>query len=280
MPSSRTLLAVDLSYQTYRAASAHQKLTSQDGEFTGGLYGFLVTLAKIIRDTEATRVVVTADRKPYLRSGIYPQYKQIRKSASDPELKAKVEVSKPQIVAALETIGIPVVGIEGFESDDLIGHYARQYRHRFDTIYAASNDSDLFQLLDPRGRFRIYRKDESDVWSHDAVLKHYGITPEQYILATALMGTHNDVEGIPRVGVKTAVAAVTSPGKMRQYLEQHGELIDRNMRLIRLPFEGFPAQTPLPACGTFQHRALYRFCSKYDISVTKSMLDAFEQVCP
>jgi DNA polymerase-1 len=278
---ARNLLAVDLSYQSYRAASSHPKLTSQEGVFTGGLYGFLVTLAKIIRDTEATHVVITEDRKPYKRSEFYPQYKMIRKSTSDPELKAKADLTKQQVMEVMECIGIPVVGVPGYESDDIIGHYARHYRYRFNTIYAGSNDSDLFQLLDPEHRFRIYRKDESDVWTYAGVQKAYGLTPEQYILATALRGTHNDVEGIPQVGEKTSFAAVTTPGKMRTYYERYGELIARNLKLIKLPYDGFPDEAvKLPSAGQFRARALYRCCAKYDIAVTKNMLDSFEKVCP
>lgn len=275
-----TLLAVDLSYQTYRAASSHQQLTSSDGEFTGGLYGFLVTLSYIIKNTEATHVVVCQDRKPYKRSDLYPAYKMIRKSTSDPKLREMVEVSKPQIASALEVIGIPLVGVDGYESDDLVGHYTERYRHRFKRCVAASNDSDLFQLFDVNPRFSIYRKDDTDIITRESLKRDTGLEPSEYMLATALMGTHNDVEGIPRVGEKTAIRAVKDPGLLRTYQERHANLIARNLRLIKLPYEGFPADLELPSMGRFRKRELYRFAAKYDINVTTSMLDAFEQVCP
>jgi DNA polymerase-1 len=280
MRPRRILLAVDLSYQTYRAASSHQDLTNADGVFTGGLYGFLVMVAKIINDSGATHVVVTEDRKPYHRSKLYPEYKLIRKSTMDEKLKAKVEVSKPQIMETLAVIGIPVVGVPGYESDDVIAHYAGRHRHRFDLIYAASNDSDLFQLLE-YDTFRVYRKDEHDIIDRQRLLEDTGLSPSEFSLATALMGTHNDVEGIPKVGIKTACAAVKNASTLRMYRERHGAMIDRNKRLIALPYEGFPRDLELPGpTRRFDARTLYRFMVKYDITVTNPMLNAFERICP
>lgn len=276
---TRVLLGVDLSYQSYRAAAAHGKLTSSTGEFTGGLYGFLVTLAKTINDTQATHVVVCEDRKPYRRSLLYPEYKQLRKATADEELKERADVTKLQVMKALDVIGIPVVGVNGFESDDIIGHYVTRHRHRFETIYAASNDSDLFQLLIHR-RFRVYRKDETDVVSYDSLKRSTGLEPEEFMLASALMGTHNDVAGIPKVGEKTAIKAVKTPSALRMYREQWADLIERNLRLIRLPYEGFPAHLELPTCGSFVGRDFIRHLARYDINVTTSMMNAFERVCP
>lgn len=272
------LLAVDLSYQVYRAAASHSNLTSADGLFTGGLYGFLVSLAKAIRVTNATRAVVCLDLKPYKRSLLYPEYKQLRQKSSDPELKAKFDTSRAQVLAALVVIGIPLLGVPGYESDDIIAHLVRQHRHRFEAIYAASNDSDLFQLFTCPW-FRMYHKDDA-VMDGAKLFQATGLTPEQHSLATALMGTHNDVAGIPGVGEKTAIKAVKDPGLLRTYRERHNNLIERNLRLVRLPYDGFPRDVNVPAMGSFKHRLLYKFCDQFDIAVTGYMLDAFEKVCP
>ena len=67
----RILVCVDLSYQVYRASAAHPMLTSRR-VFTGGLYGFLQTFAKTVRETRATHVAFCQDCKPYRRSLEYP----------------------------------------------------------------------------------------------------------------------------------------------------------------------------------------------------------------
>ena len=273
----RVLLAVDLSYQTYRAAASHPTL-SYDGRFTGGLYGFLVTLAKQIRVTGATRVVVCEDIKPYRRSVEYPAYKMLRKKAADDELAAAYQESLPLITQALAAIGIPTMGYKGFESDDCIGWIAETHRHRFNLIYAASNDSDLYQLL-RFDSFKILRGSEmADVVDAKRLAAGpMGMTPAEFMLGQALQGTHNDVEGIPKVGPVTAFKAIKQPAVMRTLRERWADVIDRNMRLQKLPHDDFPEAT-LPAMGSFNPRTLYRFCADFDIEVSGSMLDSFSQV--
>lgn len=274
---ARILLAVDLSYQTYRAAAAHAGLTCGQ-VFTGGLYGFLQTLAKQIRVVGATHVVVCEDIKPYKRSEVYPSYKQLRKKNADEELLKAFNQSKPMVMEAMRVAGIPLVGIPGYESDDCIGSIARSHRHRFDLIYAASNDSDLFQLL-CFDSFRLLKGSEpSDIVDRKRIASGpFGMTPEEFMLAQALQGTHNDVEGIPGVGPVKAYQAVKNAAMMRHLRERWAAVIDRNVMLSQLPYPGMP-RLDVPQQGEFNARALYRFCSRYDIDVTKSMVDSFEQV--
>lgn len=273
----RVLLCVDLSFQTYRAAAVNSKLTNAYGEFTGGLYGFLVSLAAAIRETAATRVVICRDVRPYLRSEEYPEYKMIRKKAMDEDLKKQVDDSLLQILAACDVIGLPVLGVKGFEADDITAHFVHTHRGRFRHIYAASNDSDLFQLFWCPW-FHVYHKTIDTVMDGQRLQEKYGLTPNEFMLSTALMGTHNDIEGIPRVGEVTARKAVKDPGLLRTYRERHNALIERNLRLIRLPHLDFPRDLALPSMGSFRTRDLYRFCARYDIEVTATMLDSFEQV--
>lgn len=265
-----TLLAIDVSYQTYRAAAAHPML-SHEGAFTGGLYGFLTTLAKQIRETQATRVVACFDVKPYRRSLIYPQYKLLRKKNADEELLLAFQESLPMVTEVLSLIGVPLMKYEGFESDDCIGALVVHHRSRYATIYAASNDSDLYQLL-RCPTFKVIRKDINDVMTGEKL----GVTPEEHMMASALTGTHNDIEGIPNVGPVTALKALRDPALMRKLRERWDEVIERNLKLIKLPHPEFPRIAPPAPSAGFYSRDLYKFCARYDIQVTKAMLDAFE----
>ena len=271
------LLCVDLSYQVYRAAAAHPMLTCRR-MFTGGLYGFLQTFAKTVRETRATHVAFCQDRKPYVRSLEYPEYKQLRKKNANDDLLKMYTESMALVVGILEGAGLNLWGIDGFESDDLIGHCVMKYRHRFDKIYGASNDSDLFQLF-WADNFYVYSKGITDVMDGKGLMAKHGLTPEQFMLATALQGTHNDIAGIPGVGIVTAVKAVKDIPLLRKYRDSHGDLIDRNLGLIKLPHAQFPKQACLPVTKTsFNDRALYRSLGRYDIDVTGSMVQAFEQI--
>lgn len=271
------LLGVDLSYQIYRASAAF-KMLSSGKTFTGGLYGFLITLAKTIRETGANRIVLCQDRKPYKRSETYPEYKQLRKKNRDDDLLDLYNESMPMVLDAMHDFGFPIWGLDGFESDDLMGHIVQQHRSRYSMIYAASNDSDLWQLLECEW-FRVFSDGLASMMSRDLLMKKLQLTPAEFMLATALSGTHNDIAGIAGVGPGRSRAAIKDPALMRKYRDAHNDLIERNLALIRLPHPLFPRDEPIPLrMKSFNARALYRWCGKYDIEVTKSMLDAFEQL--
>ena len=271
------LLCVDLSYQVYRASAAHPMLTSRR-VFTGGLYGFMTTIAKIIRETRATHVVFCRDVKPYLRSRDYPEYKMLRGAKRDDELLKMYQQSMTLVLEVLEAIGFEPWGLQGFESDDLIGHSAIKYRNRFEMIYAASNDSDLFQLL-YLDNFAIYSKSIADITTGESLMKNTGLTPDQFSQMTALTGTHNDIAGIAGVGPVTAKNALRDPSLMRTLRDKHAAIIDRNKGLIKLPHAELPRDINLPIyAGPFDRRQLYRSLGFYDIDVTTSMVNAFEQV--
>jgi len=285
MARDKVLLLVDLSYQSYRATSTHLDLRSHDGTFTGGVYGFLVALARTIIDSNADHVVVCQDVKPYVRSKEYPEYKMLRRDSAKKdkraeEIREKHLISVPLIIEAMHEVGIPLLGIQGFESDDCIGYIVRQHSRRWKRIYAASNDSDLFALLKYEN-FSVWPKSEKGtLMTLDWLRKTHLMEPDEFSLATALTGTHNDIEGIPRVGPVTARKVVQTPGLLRKYREEHGALIDRNLRLIRLPHEQFPHVAVPERTRRFNSRAFVKWCSMYDITTTRTMDEAFEQVSP
>lgn len=276
---SRILLAYDVSYQVYRAAAAHPMLTSRR-IFTGGLYGFFTTFAKIVRETRATHVAFCRDVKPYKRSEVYPEYKQHRKAKADETLLRMYKQSLKLVEEVMEECGLESWGIPGFESDDLIGHIIMKYRGRFDRIYAGTNDSDIWQFL-WCPNFYIYRKSMADLVSGDNLHSIFGqpITPDEYMLMTALTGTHNDIAGIPNCGPVTALKAIRDPSVMRKLRDGHADVIDRNLALIKLPHPEFPRSAALPKhAARFNPRTLYKALGRYDIDVTASMVNAFEQI--
>lgn len=274
---SRVLLVVDLSYQVYRASAAHKNL-SCGRIFTGGLFGFLTTLAKQIRETRATHLVIGQDMKPYKRSELYPDYKMLRKKNADEELVALFKEALPMVLDLAHLLELPVMAVPGFEFDDCVAGLVQVYSSRFDMIYAASNDSDLNQLL-WCDNFRVLRQDLKDaIGAKELAAGPLGLTPAEVVPWLALQGTHNDVAGIPGVGPVTALKVIRSPSLMRTYREKHAALIERNTALIRLPHAEFPRAKLPPRPGFFNVRDLYRFCGRYDVTVTQSMLDSLLQV--
>lgn len=276
--TGRVLLLVDLSYQSYRASAAHPMLTDSSGRFTGGIYGFFQSVAKAVRETGATHLVACEDRKPYVRSAAYPEYKQLRKKTRDDDLLLRHNESMGYIARALDELSVPRWGADGFESDDMIGHAVLRHRNRFERVYAMSNDSDLFQLF-WAPNFFVLAKGHEDLWDAEKLLRVHGLTPDQFMLSTALRGTHNDIAGIAGVGEKTGAKVVRDPGLLRVYRSKYGDLIDRNLGLIRLPHPDFPG-AELPRGGEASPRDMYRALGRYDIETTAFMVEALAQIQP
>lgn len=274
---SRRLLAVDLSNQVWRNLHANWALRNKAGTFTGGLFGFLTSIAAYVRDVKATDVVICRDMKPYVRSLEYPQYKALRAKLIDEDTRAAFEASMVQVLGVIDVLGLPVMAAPGFESDDCIARLVDQHRNRFELIVAASNDSDLHQLL-VTPNFKVMGKGFAQAVDADILFANTGLTPEQFTITLALQGTHNDIEGIPGVGPVTAARAIRDPALMRRMREQHLDLINRNLRLIKLPHPDFPALGIPLRSRRFDARAFYRYLAPFDITATRTMLDAFESV--
>lgn len=274
-----TLLAVDLSNQLYKATAVNPTLSSADGRhYTGGLYGFLMAMQKAIKLTDATAVVLCRDSKPYKRSAIYPEYKALRKTKRDPEHAERVELTQPLIRKLSEVVAWPIWGIDGYESDDLVAHAVSMHRHRFQHIYAMSNDSDLYQLFQ-YPNFSVYRGGKQGIYTRDSFDKeHAGLPATSVPLMLAMTGTHNEIEGIHGIGPATALKILASPARLRDTMSKHRDVVDRNLGLIRLPYDDFPHDEPVPLPGKFHYREFVRFCSYYDIQASQALCEALEQV--
>ena len=278
---SRRVLAVDLSNQIYRACHAHDGLRDNDGRFTGGLFGFLQSMTKAIERVGATDLVICRDSKPYLRSRDYPEYKQLRKKAADPELKERYLESEPLVLECLRELHVPIWAEPGLECDDLIAALVRRRRNRYEMICAMCGDSDLFQLFDA-DCFRMYKDAKTPIVTRKDFEKLFpGITCEEFITASAMAGTHNDIEGVPRVGVPTAIKILKGdPAKRREWFALHRAIVERNEKLIRLPHPETPLDK-LPALDEkpgFNRHRLYEFLSRYDIQAWGGWAEAFDQV--
>ena len=273
----KILLAVDVSNIVYKSCATHSTLFSED-TFTGGLYGFLQSIAKAVGDTGATKIVLCCDSKPYRRSLIYPEYKLLREDTKDLVLVENAKTTIVQIRELVKVVGWPIWAVPTFESDDLIAHATIYYRHRYDQIIAMSNDSDLYQLFQ-WPRFALY-KGKKGLYTHADYDKEWGLPAHELYLALAMIGTHNEVAGIKGIGQVTAKKMLLSdPAKFRATREKHLAVIERNEALIRLPHPEFPltSQIPVYTCK-YDERALQRFCARYEIQLQRWQSENFEKL--
>ncbi len=216
----RSFYLIDGYAQFFRAYHAvRTPMTSPvTGEPTNLTYGFVGMLLKLLRGQEASMtgppdllavaLDVSGDRGTF-RSGLYPAYKANRPPAPD-DLPVQVK----RCMALLEAIGVPLLGSEGYEADDVIATVATQLRASDVLVRAISKDKDLKQLL-AGGRFELYDVHTDTPTSAATLMEETGLTPEQVPLMLALMGDNADnVPGVPGVGPKTAAQLVAEFGSL------------------------------------------------------------------
>jgi len=157
------------------------------------------------------------DWRPAFRVAAIPSYKAHRVASGDEEqvpddLTPQVAVIE-EVLAAL---GVPVIGVDGFEADDVIGTLATHSPRPVDVV---TGDRDLFQLVDDARGVRILYiargVGRHEVIDEAAVTDRYGIPGRAYADYATLRGDPSDgLPGVPGVGDKTAAALVTRYGSL------------------------------------------------------------------
>lgn len=217
----KTLYVIDAYAQFFRAYHAiRTPMTSPvTKEPTNATYGFVGMLLKLLANHHPDYLVVATDvsgDRGTFRSELYPAYKANRSEPPD-DLKPQAE----RCVSILETLGVPVLGLEGYEADDVIATIARRIGEETPGVRVriVSKDKDLQQLLTPTDdtmggveMFDVHTDEHIDVAK---LLKNKGVTPEQVVDMLALMGdTVDNVPGVPGVGPKTAAQLISEFGTL------------------------------------------------------------------
>ncbi len=201
-------------------------LTTAAGVHTGAVYGFLNIMLKCIDDEHADYIAVAfdLDRKKLKRTALYPEYKGTRKPMPT-ELLEQV----PTMQGVLKAMNIPILTLEGYEADDILGTIAKKSQSEGIDVTIVSGDRDLLQLCDKNIKVSIPKtsKGRTEVFNYypEDVLKEYQVTPEQFIEVKALQGdTSDNIPGLPGVGPKTATAIILQYGSIEAAHEHAAEL--------------------------------------------------------
>ena len=200
-------------------------LTGEGGIHTNAVYGFLNILFRILDEENAGYLAVAFDMKaPTFRHKIYADYKGTRKGMPD-ELREQV----PLIKEILGAMNIPMMMLEGYEADDLIGTVSLSASEAGMDVRIVSGDRDLLQLASDTVCVRMPRtkqgKSEIEDFYAKDVLDQYQVTPAQIIDLKALMGDASDnIPGIPGVGEKTAAKIIAAYGSVENAYEHRDEI--------------------------------------------------------
>jgi DNA polymerase-1 len=195
------LFIIDGHAHIYSAYYAPMKpLTAPTGEPTKAVFVFTTALLGLLEREKPEMLVVAMDSKaPSFRTALYPAYKAHR-----PPMPEDMPGQIGRIEQMLDAMNIPMLRVDGFEADDLIGTLAAQAARRGIEAYICSKDKDMLQLLTPSVfTYDIKTGKKTDP---DALLAEMGLRPEQFIDVLALQGdTADNVPGVPDVGPKTAI---------------------------------------------------------------------------
>ena len=215
--------AYALIYRSYYAFIKNPRINSK-GLNTSAIIGFVNTLQEVIEKEQPKYLGVAFDpHGPTFRSDAFPEYKAQREKTPEDITRAV-----PIIKELLGAFRIPVLQVDGFEADDVIGTLAKKADSIDDLeTYMLTPDKDYGQLV--TDRVRIYRPRHGggyEVMGPQEVCAKYNISsPSQVIDLLALMGDSSDnFPGCPGVGEKTAAKLITDFGCVEQLLQRTGEL--------------------------------------------------------
>jgi 5'-3' exonuclease len=200
---------------------------SPDGTPVNAVRGLLDMIAKLSTDFEPTDIVACWDDawRPQWRVDLIPSYKEHRVARVVPggtdieETPESLVVQLPVIREVLDAFGIPIVGVEDHEADDVIGSLATRAAKAGIAVDVVTGDRDLFQLVDDAARIRIVYTargmSKLELVTDEVVRSKYGIGPRQYADFAALRGDPSDgLPGVAGIGEKTAKGLLTAYGDL------------------------------------------------------------------
>lgn len=244
-------------------ASQGRLLTTKDGEPTQATYGFSRTLLDIILAKEPPKyLAVVFDEGLSGRETHYVEYKTNRV-----EMDQALVVQLTRIREMVTAFNIPILALEGYEADDVIGTIAKQAVNQGVHVHVVTGDQDLFQLIDENTTIELPARDGQNV-TYDAagVKAKLGINPIQIPDYKGLVGDNSDnIPGVKGIGEKGAVTLLEQfptlegvyehldqvPAKFRAKLENGRESAFLSKQLATI-MRDLPIRLELEKCITHE----------------------------
>lgn len=237
--SDKRLFLIDayaMIFRGYYGLIRNPRITSK-GLDVSAIFGFTNSLIDLIKREKPSHLAVVFDvGKENIRTQEFPEYKAHRS-----ETPEAIKIGVPYIQRILEAMKIPILGVEGYEADDVIGTVAHKAEKEGYTVFMVTPDKDFGQLV--TNNIKIYKPaskgGDVEIIGIAEVKAKYGIKhPKQVIDILAMMGDAVDnIPGLQGVGEKTALKFVQQfgsiesliantskiQGKLRQKIEASAE---------------------------------------------------------
>jgi DNA polymerase-1 len=230
MKAVKTIYLIDGTAYIHRAYHAIRGLSNSKGLPTNATFGFTRMLLKLIEDRQPQYAGMFFDSKgPTFRHDMYSDYK-----ANRPPMPDDMAVQIPYIKSITAALQFPIVEVQGYEADDLIGTCARIAVKKGFAVVMVTGDKDFIQLVTDQVTIWDPMKDKAT--DMEAVKESYGIEPQQMIDVMGLAGdTSDNVPGIPGIGQKTALHLIKNHHSMARLYENVASITAKKQRenLIR-----------------------------------------------
>ena len=233
--------AHSLIHQVFHAMPA---MSGPRGEPIGAVFGFTRDVLYILQDKQPDYLFCAFDMPgKTFRHEIYEDYKKQR-----PPMDIDLLPQMPYVYRVIEALGIPALGCEGYEADDILATVARITEQIGGKCMLVTSDKDCRQLISDRVKIYNIRKDT--VFDRKALEEEWGIAPRQVVDFQALVGDSADgVPGVPSIGPKTARQllerfnsldnllerlAEVEPQRIQELLRKHQQQALLSRELVRL----------------------------------------------
>jgi DNA polymerase-1 len=225
MKKEKTIYLIDGTAYIHRAYHAIRGLSNSKGLPTNAAFGFTRMLLKLIEDRSPRYAGMFFDAKgPTFRHDMYTDYK-----ANRPPMPEDMSTQIPYIKKITAAFQLPIIEMQGFEADDLIGTYARMAEKKDYTVVMVTGDKDFIQLV--TGRTIIWDPMKDVTIDAEFVKKSYGVDPPQMIDVMGLAGdTSDNVPGVPGIGQKTALKLIQNFGSLQQLYQAVDSITQKKQR--------------------------------------------------
>jgi len=219
MAKRPSLFLIDGSNNVYRSYFAIRNLTNSSGLATNAVYGFTQTLKKLLKDFEPDCIAVAFDiGRATTRHEAFADYKKDRRPMPD-----DLAIQLPLVNEVLEGFRIPVIGVQDWEADDLLGTLACVARDRGYDVVLATSDKDFFQLVGDG--IKLFHTGREVLYDAKGVEETFGLPPEKVVDVMAIWGDAIDnIPGVPGIGEKGAKALIGEYGSLEGVYENLDKL--------------------------------------------------------
>lgn len=244
-----------------------ESMSTKSGEPTNAVFGFTRVLLDVLQKDKPEYLAVSFDLGLSGRDQLFGDYKGTREKMPD-ELRSQIE----KIDQVVRAFNIPILQLEGFEADDIIGTVSPQAEAQGVDVRIISGDRDLLQLLTPHITVQLPSRGAPDrIWDVEQFVTDWGIQPVQLVDLKALMGDASDnipgVKGIGEKGATTLLQKYTTleaiyeavdrneiPGANGRKLAEGREMAFISQTLARIQ-KDVPVTLDLPACAAHDYDA-------------------------